>query len=73
MKRSFLKKLISKGYMVIECEYSDDNKCSVKEIAALLKSFSSSNSRFSTSPTLDIKLINLLKMLQKLWISEENL
>ena len=27
--------------MVIECEYSDDNKCSAKEIAALLKSFSS--------------------------------
>lgn len=41
MKRSYLKKLISKGYMVIERKYSDDNKCSAKEIAALLKSFSS--------------------------------
>ena len=41
MKKSYLKKLISKGYMVIESECGEENKCSTKEIAALLKSFSS--------------------------------
>lgn len=41
MKRMYLKKLISKGYMVLESEYSNDNKCSAREVAAVLNSFSS--------------------------------
>lgn len=41
MKRMYLKKLVSKGYVVLESEYSNDNKCSVEEIASLLNSFSS--------------------------------
>lgn len=41
MKRMYLKKLVSKGFVVLESEYSNENRCNVEEVAAVLNSFSS--------------------------------
>ena len=41
MKKLYLKKLMTKGYLVLEGQFNNDNKCSIEEIAAVLNSFSS--------------------------------
>ena len=41
MKKVYLKKLMTKGYLVLETEFNNDNKCSTREVAAVLNSFSS--------------------------------
>lgn len=60
MKKIYLKKLITKGYLVLEGQFNNDNKCSAEEIAALLKSFS------SLGYALDKEGINMISNLSSL-------
>lgn len=60
MKKIYLKKLMTKGYLVLEGQFNNDNKCSAEEIAVMLKSFS------SLGYTLDKEGINMISNLSSL-------
>ena len=60
MKKIYLKKLITKGYLVLEGQFNNDNKCRAEEIAVMLKSFS------SLGYTLDKEGINMISNLSSL-------
>lgn len=60
MKKIYLKKLMTKGYLVLEGQFNNDNKCSAEEIAVMLKSFS------SLGYALDKEGINMISNLSSL-------
>lgn len=60
MKKIYLKKLITKGYLVLEGQFNNDNKCRAEEIAVMLKSFS------SLGYVLDKEGINMISNLSSL-------
>ena len=60
MKKIYLKKLMTKGYLVLDGQFNNDNKCSAEEIAVMLKSFS------SLGYTLDKEGINMISNLSSL-------
>lgn len=60
MKQIYLKKLMTKGYLVLEGQFNNDNKCRAEEIAVMLKSFS------SLGYVLDKEGINMISNLSSL-------